>query len=1261
MKKFTTNFALATLLFLSLHTSSIYGQSSFNKEQALHLVSENAAGLGLTTADISGVLVSDAYFDKIANVNMVYIQQTYKGVPIYNSIKTIAFRNGKVVSNTGLFETKLSVRANVPNGLPVVSAAIAVDAAAKNVDRAILSSIIPIENNSPQKIEFPSYNVSQENITAKLLWVPNADGILHLSWQIKFLPVNTSDYWLINVDAKSGTVISKDNLTVYEKWSDYKNHDNDGSKKQYQIPFSPEDRSGNSTNSAGGSYRVVAYPAESPIHPGGIPQLVTDPFNNAGAGNAVTTLGWQNDGVTDYNYTRGNNVWAKDDHANDNETTIGLSAISSTPLPALTFDFPFTEGAAPTSNNNFNFALTQLFYWNNIMHDITYQYGFDEVAGNFQNDNQSRGGIGSDYVNADAQDGGGTNNANFSTPDDGSKPRMQMYLFSARSGRMVKVNAPASIAGYKASAESGVSTANKLANVGSVTANAVLYGTLGANFGCTALTGTPLQGKIAIIDQSSTCTFPVKIKNAQLAGAVGVVMVKSSAGTPTIMTGTDNTITIPAVMVTQADGTAMRNAVQGGESLNISLKPSAQLDGDLDNGVMGHEYTHGISNRLTGGPSQSSCLTNAEQMGEGWSDYYALMTTTNWQTAQITDGALARPMGTYVFADNITDPGIRIHPYSTNMTINPWTYSLLSSQTSGEPHNVGEIWATVLWEMTWGLIQNNGINPDLYNASSNAGNSIALKLVTEGMKLQTCRPGFLDGRNGILKADTLLYNGQYSCQIWKAFAKRGMGVKAKQGSSDVYTDQTADYTLPDAMLKKTVDLGVADQNQNITYTLKASCKCLPITNYTIVDTIDTNLVDYVSGGTYDAANHTVSFAVPALTEGQSQSFNFTVKIKGGTYTAPVTMLSETVAGASIPATFVATATGSGAWTASNSRSNSGSYSFYANDPSTASKQTLTGAGNFSINGISTLSFYHYYSTEAFYDGGIVELSTNNGLTWFDAGPYMFENGYNSVFGTDSKAGFAGESGGQFILTKINLSSFKYKTIRVRFVFASDAGVGGEGWYIDDILLENKAGVYNVGKLFNASNILVNNSDTSTLITNVFPLTWGSFTAQKDGKTAILKWTTIQEQNTNQFVIERSINGVNYENIGTLKAAGNSSSQKSYSLIDGFPAKGINYYRIRQVDNDGRFALSEVRSLTFEKSNADITISPNPAKNKIAISVPGNKNNLQLTIFSAKGDKVGAFIINGEYSKLDLPIYPAGVYYVTISGDAIKSTQKLVIE
>ena len=78
---------------------------------------------------------------------------------------------------------------------------------------------------------------------------------------------------------------------------------------------------------------------------------------------------------------------------------------------------------------NQNLSVTNLFYLTNLIHDRLYSYGFTESAGNFQTDNFGRGGLANDPLNAEAQDGGGADNANFATPDDGLRPRMQMYLW----------------------------------------------------------------------------------------------------------------------------------------------------------------------------------------------------------------------------------------------------------------------------------------------------------------------------------------------------------------------------------------------------------------------------------------------------------------------------------------------------------------------------------------------------------------------------------------------------------------------------------------------------------------------------------------------------------------------------------------------------------------------------------------------------------------------------------------------------------------
>ena len=92
------------------------------------------------------------------------------------------------------------------------------------------------------------------------------------------------------------------------------------------------------------------------------------------------------------------------------------------------FDFPLNLTQAPTAFGDA--SVTELFYWCNWMHDRLYDLGFTEAAGKFQKQNFNRGGLGNDAVEADAQDGGDVNNANFTAPEDGSPGRLQVYLFN---------------------------------------------------------------------------------------------------------------------------------------------------------------------------------------------------------------------------------------------------------------------------------------------------------------------------------------------------------------------------------------------------------------------------------------------------------------------------------------------------------------------------------------------------------------------------------------------------------------------------------------------------------------------------------------------------------------------------------------------------------------------------------------------------------------------------------------------------------------
>ncbi len=946
--------------------------NNLEKLAALQLVEANKTTLNLSEIDIKNSIVVSTYKNKFAGTTMVYLQQTYKGVVVNNQIQSIAFKEGKVVSQAGVFIKNIENITNVENEIPAVNAGVAVLAAI--ADRKLTTketpSIISSKENG-HKLEFGKMGVSTENIIATLMWFPTEAGkkSVKLGWQIYIAQNNSSDYWMVDIDATNKNTLSVGNLTVYCNWDDpahkdkheltttevlaHKNIAEKNVVNNNGTTTTNENIANSPTIVNTANYRVVPYPAESPIHAGGTPVVVSNPWDLSGAGNNATTLKWHSVGTTNYDITRGNNVWAQEDRAAANGTSTAQATSTTSPDP-LSFDFVPNFTITPTQTTpvqNQQFNTTNLFYWNNIVHDITYQYGFDEAARNFQADNMGRAGIGGDYVKADAQDGGGTNNANFATPPDGTSGRMQMYLWS----------------------------------------------------------GTPNK------------------------------------------------------------------------------------DGDVDNGVIAHEYAHGISNRLTG--DGSSCLQNAEQMGEGWSDYYGLMLTQNWATANLNTGFNSpRGVGTYVAGQAATGTGIRSQKYCTDFTVNNKVYA---ASISAESHNRGEIWCAVLWDMTWAIINQVGsINPNLFNATAVGGNSIALKLVTEGMKLQPCSPGFISGRDAILQADQILYGGAYRCTILEAFRRRGMGLGASQGSSGSVTDQIPSFTNASATVVLLQGGTTAvTEGQNIGYTNKITTDvCSGITNFTLTDTLPTN-VTYVSGGTYNAANRVVSWTVTQA-PGLTVNYPFVVNVNAGTYFAPVTLLNEPVP-ATMPATWspITTVPAAGnLFTISTAQTNSAPNAFFVENETLSTDKRLeltTGiALPTGVSAYNKLTFWHRYNTEDGWDGGVVEISTNGGTTWTDLGARMLTNKYNSALGAGTGNNLSNRDAftgliPAFIKTTINLTAYAGQTAKIRFRFASDDNTAGTGlptgWFIDDIDITNTATVSMQSNFFNAALVRVNISDTVTLI------------------------------------------------------------------------------------------------------------------------------------------------------------------------------------
>ncbi len=732
----------------------------------------------LTNSDITNWTVSDQYDNPKTGATYTYLNQQVSGIRIFNAVSMMAIlKNGQVAHFSNGFYPDAAKRANALN--PILTADQAIEAAAKHLGLP-LSETPGFEGKETDRMRysFTGSGISREKIKAELVFVRQAES-LQLAWNVVIAPNSTSDWWNVRIDALDGRFIEKNNWTTFCQFD--ATHPHEGSLKSYSNAQISQMASYNMVSDSN-SYNVFPLPIEAPTF--GSSALLINPDTMVGS-----PFGWHDTNGAEgaeYTITRGNNVYVYDDLQN-----LDIPGYSPDGGEALNFNFPFDYHLS--TNQNKDAALTNLFYMNNVLHDILYVHGFDENAGNFQETNYTSNGFGNDYVVAQGQDGGGTNNANFSTPEDGTNGRMQMYLWDFEMNDSMKILSPPEIAGFYLAAPStfGPSLDVPVTGYTAIVVDAVEPSINGCD---SILNADELAGKIAIIDRLG-CNFYKKVRSAELAGAIAAIVVNTSESEPISMGGSGG-CNIPSVMISQADGNMIKDLLNAGDSVQLTLLlgPSAR-DCSFDNGIVAHEYGHGLSNRLTGGPNNSSCLKNREQAGEGWSDWLGLILTIEPGDA----GTDQRGVGSYAAAED-SGKGLRRYPYSTDMTINPLTYGDVAG--NGEVHATGEIWNSALWELTWSLIDAEGFDPDWYNGTG--GNITAMKLILEGMKLQVCEPGFLDSRDGILAADDLLYQGAYKCLIWEAFAKRGMGVNADQGSSDKTGDEIEDFAIPNTCLIATV-------------------------------------------------------------------------------------------------------------------------------------------------------------------------------------------------------------------------------------------------------------------------------------------------------------------------------------------------------------------------------------------------------------------------------------------------------------------------
>lgn len=797
-------------------------------------------------------------------------QQRVGDIDVFQGqLKIHVDRNGSVLATAGELMPEAAQHINRTESKFSSLEALRRAAPFAGVDATINTSARTESATGEKQVSFGVVPEVATEISGRLVYFPLTTKALRLAWEFTLWMQDSPDVYLIVVDAERGSLLYRYNYTNYEN--------------PHGLVFTGESPRPNSPQVSDNPPTV---------------ERVDMPFNGA------TFFP-----TTDKHFDWWNGQSQTSLISNNTDTHLDRSGATNVPddpilaVPNSNFSFPLDLNQAPTTEDNQKAAQANVFYWVNRYHDILYTFGFTETAGNFQTDNFTFGGSGNDAVQADVQDGSGTNNANFSTPPDGRAGRMQMYLWNS---------------------------------------------------------GAPQP-----------------------------------------------------------------------------------LDGDFDQGIILHELTHGLSNRLIGNGGGLGSMQSGG-MGEGWSDYIGLALLR--KEGDNLDGAY--PVGQYS-ANNYTR-GIRRYPYSTDKAINPLTFANIALST--QVHRVGEIWCLTLWEMRASLIKKLGYSE---------GQRQSIQLVVDGMKLSPGNPTFLDARDAILLADRVNNNGANQCLLWQAFAKRGLGFSASTLNGDdgapkeafdtpPYCNDAGSMTLDRSsyLIGETLRITIADRNANnpaevtLTSSVTGDQETLTLPQEAILPGSYKGQMRLIS----DKAKPDDGFLQASIDAGDQIIVTYNDQNTGAGAAAQVkttvavtrekTLLLDDVEKGNQG--WFAT----GNWAIVTNKSSSPTHSWtdspagnYVGNSDTALTSQVIDCSNLTdIN----LQFAHSYVTEKGFDYSLVEYSIDDGASWRRASAYT---------GTSPN----------FTQGIVNLNGLSNQArARIRFRLLIDLNENYDGWYVDDIRITGRS-------------------------------------------------------------------------------------------------------------------------------------------------------------------------------------------------------------
>jgi Zn-dependent metalloprotease len=420
-------------------------QSDTSDNIARNFLKHQSSLFTLSNAEVNNLKLNNEDNDR--GTTFLDYSQTVGGIEVFEGgVQVVVNKHGEVLNVREGF----LVSGQQANLKPSLSETEGIVRAFEYAGRNIGSSLVETQSRASQSEMSRFANPLSLDFDEVLseLNVVRVGGDARLAWHV-YAEVGPNEWYEILVDAHSGELLLRHNLYIFEA----------------QGTVYVEDP-------GKGARQLVSFVGDTTIN---------------------TAAGWMGTSTV----TTGNNVEGyldtNADNAPDNNNGTGLSTGHAS-AANQDFTFPFSTAVDPRTQQAA--VVTNLFYFNNIMHDFSYSLGFTETAGNFQTNNFGRGGTGNDSVRAEAQDGSGTNNANFATPPDGSRPRMQQYLFTAPNP-----DRDSSVDGDVVFHEYGHGISNRLIGNGSTALSGTQSGAMGegwSDYWATTINGDGAVGEYVV-------------------------------------------------------------------------------------------------------------------------------------------------------------------------------------------------------------------------------------------------------------------------------------------------------------------------------------------------------------------------------------------------------------------------------------------------------------------------------------------------------------------------------------------------------------------------------------------------------------------------------------------------------------------------------------------------------------------------------------------------------------------------------------------